>query len=99
MRRDRIEPSWHVWAEVSEKCADMIDPSIKYGGGPQPMRGTLDQAAQEIHRIENAESALVNAGAADTTHARTLRDIRDKYAAILQLLLKDLSESDSEASS
>jgi putative GTP pyrophosphokinase len=89
----------HVWAELSEKCADMIDPSIKYGGGPQPYRGTLDQAAQLIHDIEDGESAFVNAGSADTTSARKLRDIRDKSAAILQSLLKALTESDLEASS
>ena len=89
----------HVWAEMSEKCADMIDPSIKYGGGPQPVRDTLDEATQLIHSIEDAESALVNAGAADTTPARKLREIRDESAAILQTLLKDLTESDWETSS
>jgi ppGpp synthetase/RelA/SpoT-type nucleotidyltranferase len=86
----------HVWAEMSEKCADTIDPSIKYGGGPQPYRGTLDEAAQLIHGIEDAESALVHAGA-DTTPARKLRDIREESVAILQALLKDLSESNWEA--
>jgi hypothetical protein len=63
------------------------------------MRGTLDETAQVIHSIEAAESALVNAGEADTTDALTLRDIRAKYVGLLQSLLKDLSELDGEASS
>lgn len=89
----------HVWAEICEKCADMIDQAIKYGGGPPLVRGILDRVAQQVKRIEDAESALVNAGAADTARARKLRDIRDQYVATLQSLLKDLSESDLETSS
>jgi len=84
---------------MSEKFADVIDQSIKYGGGPPKVRGTLDRVAQLIHIIEDGESVLVHAGAADTTLARELRAIRDAYVATLQPLLKDLSEPDSEASS
>lgn len=89
----------HEWAEMSEKCADMIDQAIKYGGGPPPVRGILDRAAQQVHRIEDAESALLHAGVADTMLARELHEIRNEYVAILQSLLKDLSESDWGASS
>lgn len=28
----------HVWAEMCEKCADVFDPAVKYGGGPDELR-------------------------------------------------------------
>ena len=28
----------HLWAEVSEKSSDVLDPTIKYGGGPESWR-------------------------------------------------------------
>ncbi len=49
----------HVWAEVSEKLADTIDPSIKYGGGPMALRQVLDKVATQARQIEELEAELV----------------------------------------
>lgn len=82
----------HAWAEMCKKCADIIDPAIKYGGGPEPARSVLDRAAHQIHRIESVESELAQAGVANSTLAQELRDIRNAYIANLQDFLKDLTE-------
>jgi putative GTP pyrophosphokinase len=89
----------HAWAEMCEKCADIINPAIKYGGGPEPARSVLDRAARQIQLIENVESELAQAGAADSAPAHELRDIRNAYMADLQALVKDLTEPDRSFSS
>ncbi len=86
----------HAWAEMCEKCADIFDPSVKYGGGPQSLRRTLDQATEQIQQIEDVESSLARAGA--TELAVTLRDVRQGYVTKLQSLVKELSESERESS-
>jgi putative GTP pyrophosphokinase len=36
----------HLWAEVSEKCSDVLDPAIKYGGGPNSWRSMISSLDQ-----------------------------------------------------
>lgn len=31
----------HMWAELSEKTADIVDPAVKYGSGPEPWQSLL----------------------------------------------------------
>jgi ppGpp synthetase/RelA/SpoT-type nucleotidyltranferase len=82
----------HTWAEMCEKCADIVDPAIKYGGGPAAVREMLDRAAQQVHRMESVELALAESGAADGVLAKELRKIGNEYVANLRLLLKELNE-------
>jgi len=84
----------HVWAEVSEKLADVVDHSIKYGGGPLAVRELLDRASEQIRQMEEAESVLVRAGGSNGKLAHQLGDVRNGYAAKLQLLLKKLDDPD-----
>jgi ppGpp synthetase/RelA/SpoT-type nucleotidyltranferase len=86
----------HVWAEMCEKCADIFDPSVKYGGGPQPLRSTLDRAAALIHVIENLKASFARAGATDGREAAIVRDARQGYVTKLQSIVKELSESKPE---
>lgn len=79
----------HVWAEMSEKLADTIDPSIKYGGGPMRVHQILDKAATQVHLIEDLEATLARVGASDGVIAEQLRETRDKYVSTLQTLIKD----------
>ncbi len=46
----------HLWAEVSEKLAD-VDPSIKYGGGDRDMLIALNVMSKKINDQELAEAA------------------------------------------
>jgi putative GTP pyrophosphokinase len=45
----------HLWAEVSEKSSDVLDPTIKYGGGSEPLRNFLKSSSVWLARYENFE--------------------------------------------
>ena len=45
----------HHWAELSEKLSDLIDPSIKYGGGSESLRKALLSSSTTIASIEGLE--------------------------------------------
>src|SRR5262249_36534621 len=48
----------HVWAELSEKFSDVIDPAIKYGGGDEANQSFLIQISSFITDVEVAEVQL-----------------------------------------
>jgi ppGpp synthetase/RelA/SpoT-type nucleotidyltranferase len=48
----------HVWAELSEKFSDVINPSIKYGGGDAIVQEILQRASNLIAEEELAEKEL-----------------------------------------
>lgn len=50
----------HLWAELSEKFADVYDPSIKYGGGSETVRKLLDGYSSVIAKLEMLEIADPN---------------------------------------
>jgi ppGpp synthetase/RelA/SpoT-type nucleotidyltranferase len=45
----------HLWAELSEKLSDVIDPAIKYGGGPKETRESLLEYSDLLGRTERLE--------------------------------------------
>jgi hypothetical protein len=49
----------HKWAELSEKLADVLDSSIKYGGGPTLVRTLLVGQSHLFAEIEDAEYNLL----------------------------------------
>jgi ppGpp synthetase/RelA/SpoT-type nucleotidyltranferase len=57
----------HLWAELSEKLADVVDPAIKYGGGPEEIRTSLLEhsahlATLEAYQRHDVETAVRLAG-------------------------------------
>ena len=48
----------HLWAELSEKLADLIDPAIKYGGGGENRPYVLDKTSEMVARTEKLEWEL-----------------------------------------
>jgi ppGpp synthetase/RelA/SpoT-type nucleotidyltranferase len=48
----------HLWAELSEKISDLVDASIKYGGGPDRVREMLADTSDLIAKEEALESKL-----------------------------------------
>ena len=45
----------HLWAEVSEKSSDVLDPTIKYGGGDQRWRIILAICSKSVASYEQFE--------------------------------------------
>ena len=50
----------HSWAELSEKLADVLDPSIKYGGGDEWVREFLLSVSDTVGKTENLQKMVVN---------------------------------------
>jgi len=48
-----------VWAELSEKFADLVDPAIKYGGGEEYLKEYLATASTGIAEHENNEMQML----------------------------------------
>ncbi len=44
----------HLWAELSEKSSDVLDPTIKYGGGPEEWRSILTASSTFVAEIESS---------------------------------------------
>jgi hypothetical protein len=51
----------HLWAEVSEKSSDVLDPTIKHGGGPDWWRRSLTDLSEWVAAYEKLEKTLVAA--------------------------------------
>lgn len=56
----------HAWAELSEKLADVLDPTVKYGGGPENIRIALARLSTRLWSEEEAEENLLRLREADT---------------------------------
>ena len=48
-----------VWAELSEKLSDLIDPAIKYGGGEEDIKELLSELSVTIAEQETNESRVL----------------------------------------
>jgi ppGpp synthetase/RelA/SpoT-type nucleotidyltranferase len=55
----------HLWAELSEKASDVMDPAIKYGGGPETWRKILAISSEIVRSDEAYEVPHLQSEAAD----------------------------------
>lgn len=46
----------HLWAELSEKSSDVLDPTIKYGGGTAEWRDILTASSEAVADYEELET-------------------------------------------
>ena len=49
----------HIWSELSEKLADIFDPAVKYGSGPDVIRDLLAGSSQLVAEREAAHLQLL----------------------------------------
>jgi ppGpp synthetase/RelA/SpoT-type nucleotidyltranferase len=45
----------HLWAEISERLSDKVDPAIKYGGGHEQIKQVLFQTSEMVAEFEDLE--------------------------------------------
>ncbi|HEV7669598.1 MAG TPA: hypothetical protein VGS22_13825 [Thermoanaerobaculia bacterium] len=64
----------HMWAEVSEKCSDVIDPAIKYGGGSGEWRDFLAESSRSVAAHEELEKRCSELRAEGTTLEKKLEE-------------------------
>lgn len=64
----------HLWAEVSEKSSDILDPTIKYGGGSESWRNFLTKSSVSVAAYEKFEKAhsiaVASKEVADASHEK-----------------------------
>jgi len=75
----------HLWAEVSEKASDVLDPTIKYGGGSEWWRNFLTKSSESVATYEEFEKrhsiAVAAKEVADAAHEkfeRALAELLDR---------------------
>lgn len=104
IRRCRVTPQkarrlQHLWAEYSEKLSDVVDPKVKYGGGPEALSRMLAEISGAIAEVEGMEVPY-RAIVAKTRRRRIgpeveqqLRDVRALMVTLRQRLRVFLIES------
>jgi len=70
----------HLWAEVSEKSSDVLDPTIKYGGGPDEWRSFLTEISESVAAYENCEKSHSERLAASEKMAADCAEIKKLVA-------------------
>jgi ppGpp synthetase/RelA/SpoT-type nucleotidyltranferase len=83
----------HLWAEISERLSDLLDPRLKYGVGPEPALKLLQDTSQLIALFENLEQrntpAVLSAADIDEL-ARRRADFGRQLGEQLQKMIEDL---------
>jgi len=75
----------HTWAELSEKLSDLVDPAIKYGGGPAHVKDLLLRSSSALGSVEEAERLLAEASRIMEEEQET-EETRQQLAAVREHL-------------
>ena len=70
----------HLWAEVSEKSSDVLDPTIKYGGGSDSWREGLTKSSQSVAAYEESEKKIAVAVASEEAADAAYKTFENAYA-------------------
>jgi putative GTP pyrophosphokinase len=68
----------HLWAELSEKLSDIIDPAIKYGAGGERVRAFLADMSAIVIGIESSETELADLKVLLSSKDNVTDDIQQK---------------------
>jgi ppGpp synthetase/RelA/SpoT-type nucleotidyltranferase len=85
----------HLWAELSEKMSDVLDPALKYGGGSNTFRRLLDTSSDFIKTYEEIEAEIAEISTSDAPISTELDRIRADMISMredVRLRLRDLTE-------
>jgi ppGpp synthetase/RelA/SpoT-type nucleotidyltranferase len=83
--------SQHLWAELSEKLSDIFDPAIKYGGGPEALKQSLQAVSQAVAHLEGTEVDLAKVTA--SIAELPLGDKRTEIEARVRVLQEKTTEA------
>jgi putative GTP pyrophosphokinase len=81
----------HIWAEISEKYADLYGSDIKYGGGKPHIRWILEHLSNAVAGYEDIEKSVVRLHKSDSV--RKLRDAMEKQRKNIGELLDEVISS------
>lgn len=88
-----------LWAELSEKLADVEDPAIKYGGGNEDTQELLSLASRLVGEIELIEIELTRLSSEDRlVNSRKVTEQREEFNSLRErtfiILQKTINEAD-----
>lgn len=85
----------HLWAELSEKLSDVIDPAIKYGGGDEDFQRMLTVASTAATQLESLETQLAD-GPAELQERMSLlkQNMLNLFRDIIEVIEKPEGEGD-----
>jgi len=79
----------HLWAEFSEKSSDVLDPTIKYGGGPAEWRSILTSGSEAVGTYEELERVASKAVAAYEVMVAAYEKLKKANLKLLEQNLPD----------
>jgi len=86
----------HSWAELSEKLSDVVDPAIKYGGGPDEVKKLLISASKSVATFEELETRIARLLLQDQTVVELRRELSDAGNEIANALNEAMSAVEKE---
>jgi ppGpp synthetase/RelA/SpoT-type nucleotidyltranferase len=72
----------HLWAELSEKLSDVVDPAIKYGGGDEAIQTLLTKASGIVANDELGEIELVDILAQSSSLVNLPNEVKQRIAKL-----------------
>jgi len=81
-------PLQHLWAELSEKLSDVVDPTIKYGGDSNLIRRVLARFSENVANLEDLEKRISHIQG-QSVHEKLLQTLREEMAS----LKKDIADA------
>jgi len=76
----------HLWAELSEKLSDVVNPAIKYGAGDKTIRAILVDTSTFVVVIESVETKVVNLAAQLSSKDSLTDEIRQELVNLQEEL-------------
>ncbi len=84
----------HLWAELSEKASDIVDPAIKYGGGPDPARELLTSVFTAAAEVEADEEEIARLEEQQPEqYQRDIEELRAKRDHFYELIAYDVDKA------
>ncbi|MFN0139734.1 MAG: hypothetical protein ACKVQW_06570 [Pyrinomonadaceae bacterium] len=93
----------HLWAELSEKFSDVVDPAIKYGGGDKKIQSVLINVSDLITAFESLEieftakvkklSSKLGVSESGIAETREFSELREELDKLRLVLLSDLNDN------
>ena len=82
-----------LWAELSEKSADVLDPAIKYGGGPPSWVTALTEASEVVEVHEGLQKDYSGLMATQDALNAKLADLRVKIEQASDAIVRVFGEA------
>ena len=77
----------HRWAQLSEKLSDVIDPSIKYGGGPDSLKSKLMRLSEAVGKVEVLENRILSAETR-SEYVAEFAEIKKEFKDLLEEMIE-----------